>query len=88
MVGPGDVSIAVADTGTGLDTSKVGHIFDGFFTTKPEGMRMGLSILPLDCRSAWWPAVGVAKFDSGEHLSVHCADGGRRVLNDSTGCLE
>jgi signal transduction histidine kinase len=47
MVGPGDVSIAVADTGTRLDASKVGHIFDAFFTTKLEGMGMGLSI----CRS-------------------------------------
>jgi signal transduction histidine kinase len=44
MVGPGDVSIAVADTGTGLDASKVDHIFDAFFTPKPEGMGMGLSI--------------------------------------------
>jgi C4-dicarboxylate-specific signal transduction histidine kinase len=47
MAGPDDVSIAVADTGTGLDPTKVDHIFDAFFTTKPEGMGMGLSI----CRS-------------------------------------
>jgi signal transduction histidine kinase len=47
MAGPGNVSIAVADTGTGLDTTKVDHIFDAFFTTRPEGMGMGLSI----CRS-------------------------------------
>jgi len=47
MAGPGDVSIVVADTGTGLDTAEVDHIFDAFFTTKPEGMGMGLSI----CRS-------------------------------------
>jgi signal transduction histidine kinase len=47
MAGPGNVSIAVVDTGTGLDTTKVDHIFDAFFTTKPEGMGMGLSI----CRS-------------------------------------
>jgi len=33
--------------GTGLDTTKVDHIFDAFFTTKPEGMGMRLSI----CRS-------------------------------------
>ena len=45
----------------------------------------GVVDLPLDCRSASRPAMGVAKFDSGEHLSVHCTGGGRRVLNDSTG---
>jgi C4-dicarboxylate-specific signal transduction histidine kinase len=47
MVEPGNVLIAVADTGTGLDPAKVDSIFDAFFTTKPEGMGMGLSI----CRS-------------------------------------
>ena len=47
MAGPGNVLIAVADTGTGLDRTKADHIFDAFFTTKPEGIGMGLSI----CRS-------------------------------------
>ena len=47
MAGPDDVSIVVGDTGTGLDATKVDHIFNAFFTTKPEGMGMGLSI----CRS-------------------------------------
>lgn len=47
MAEPGNVLIAVADTGTGLDPTKASHIFDAFFTTKPEGMGMGLSI----CRS-------------------------------------
>ena len=47
MAGPGDVLIAVADTGTGLDPTKMDCIFDAFFTTKSEGMGMGLSI----CRS-------------------------------------
>jgi len=47
MAGPGNVLIAVADTGMGLDPTKADHIFDTFFTTKPEGMGMGLAI----CRS-------------------------------------
>ena len=34
----------VADVGTGLDPANVDRIFDGFFTTKPEGIGMGLAI--------------------------------------------
>jgi C4-dicarboxylate-specific signal transduction histidine kinase len=42
-----DVLIAVADTGAGLDPATGDGIFDAFFTTKPDGMGLGLSI----CRS-------------------------------------
>ena len=42
-----DVLIAVSDTGTGLDPDKMGRLFDAFFTTKAEGMGMGLAV----CRS-------------------------------------
>jgi signal transduction histidine kinase len=45
--GSGSALIAVADTGTGLDPAKADRIFDAFFTTKPDGIGMGLSI----CRS-------------------------------------
>jgi signal transduction histidine kinase len=41
------VRIAVEDSGTGIDRGYVDRIFDSFFTTKPHGMGMGLSI----CRS-------------------------------------
>jgi PAS domain S-box-containing protein len=43
----GGVLVAVDDTGTGLDPATADRIFDSFFTTKPNGMGMGLSI----CRS-------------------------------------
>ena len=42
-----NVLVAVADTGTGLDPTTADGIFDAFFTTKPDGIGMGLSI----CRS-------------------------------------
>jgi C4-dicarboxylate-specific signal transduction histidine kinase len=41
------VLVAVRDTGPGLDPTSVDRLFEAFYTTKPEGMGMGLSI----CRS-------------------------------------
>jgi C4-dicarboxylate-specific signal transduction histidine kinase len=41
------VLITVQDSGTGIDLPNLDRIFDAFFTTKSEGMGMGLSI----CRS-------------------------------------
>jgi C4-dicarboxylate-specific signal transduction histidine kinase len=38
------VVVAVRDSGTGLDPQKAERLFDAFFTTKPQGMGMGLSI--------------------------------------------
>ena len=46
-IGDGDiVVVAIEDTGTGIDADKVDRVFDAFFTTKPNGMGMGLSICP------------------------------------------
>jgi PAS domain S-box-containing protein len=38
------VEIAIADTGHGIPPERLGHIFDSFFTTKRDGMGLGLSI--------------------------------------------
>jgi PAS domain S-box-containing protein len=38
------IFVAVRDSGIGLDPQTLDRIFDAFFTTKPEGMGMGLSI--------------------------------------------
>jgi signal transduction histidine kinase len=40
----GKVLITVTDTGVGLPSGKVDHIFDAFFTTKPQGTGLGLAI--------------------------------------------
>ena len=42
-----DVLITVADCGVGIDPKDIRRIFHAFFTTKPQGMGMGLAI----CRS-------------------------------------
>ncbi|MGB6704693.1 MAG: sensor histidine kinase, partial [Pseudolabrys sp.] len=42
-----EVLVTVADSGPGVDAENLEKIFDAFFTTKPDGMGMGLSI----CRS-------------------------------------
>jgi C4-dicarboxylate-specific signal transduction histidine kinase len=38
------VIIEVSDSGVGFDPDKAPSLFDAFYTTKPEGMGMGLSI--------------------------------------------
>jgi len=40
----GRVMVAVADTGTGIGSHDIDRIFNPLFTTKPDGMGMGLSI--------------------------------------------
>jgi signal transduction histidine kinase len=41
------VIVTVRDSGPGLKAESVDHLFDPFYTTKPAGLGMGLSI----CRS-------------------------------------
>jgi C4-dicarboxylate-specific signal transduction histidine kinase len=43
----GGVRVGVRDTGPGLSPESLSCLFEPFYTTKPEGMGMGLSI----CRS-------------------------------------
>jgi signal transduction histidine kinase len=38
------VEISVSDTGPGFSGEAAGRVFDAFFTTKPDGMGMGLAI--------------------------------------------
>ena len=43
----GQILVEVGDSGTGIDPAHAGQLFNAFFTTKADGMGMGLSI----CRS-------------------------------------
>ncbi|ESJ21480.1 histidine kinase [Cupriavidus sp. HPC(L)] len=38
------VLLIVSDTGPGIETGDMQHLFNAFYTTKPDGMGMGLSI--------------------------------------------
>jgi signal transduction histidine kinase len=46
-VEPGGLLVAVEDTGTGVDPAVADRMFQPFFTTKSDGLGMGLAI----CRS-------------------------------------
>ena len=41
----GAVRIVVADTGRGMSQDELAHAFDDFFTTKPDGTGLGLSVV-------------------------------------------
>ncbi len=38
------INVTIADTGPGIDSKKSGEIFEAFFTTKSDGMGLGLAI--------------------------------------------
>jgi signal transduction histidine kinase len=42
--GDGYVEVSVSDRGAGIAPDKMPHIFNSFFTTKRDGMGLGLSI--------------------------------------------
>ena len=76
----GHVLVAVEDLGPGLDLAQGDQLFEAFFTTKPDGMGMGLSI----CRSiidAHGGRLWASPRNSTKrrHLPVHLADRGRRL---------
>ena len=62
---PQTIDIEVRDTGTGIAKEVQTRIFDSFFSTKSDGIGMGLTI----CRS-------VAETHGGSVSSVSHADGG------------
>jgi PAS domain S-box-containing protein len=44
IAGASDVFVEVQDTGPGIDPEKQDRLFQSFYTTKPDGMGMGLAI--------------------------------------------
>ncbi|MGO9389133.1 ATP-binding protein [Rhodoblastus sp.] len=42
--GPDSISVAVQDSGPGIDPEDSKRVFEDFYTTKPDGLGIGLSI--------------------------------------------
>jgi len=72
-VGPTErsVEISIADTGCGIPAENLARVLEPFFTTKPHGNGLGLSI----CRSVLWEVDGTLTIQSepgnGTHVQVH-----------------
>ena len=64
------VEIAIADTGCGISREHLPRVLEPFFTTKPNGNGLGLSI----CRSVLWEVDGTITIQSepgnGTHVHV------------------
>jgi signal transduction histidine kinase len=43
-IAEGSIRFAIRDDGPGIDADPVDRVFDGFFTTKPDGMGIGLAV--------------------------------------------
>jgi signal transduction histidine kinase len=54
------VTISIADTGCGIPPDELPRVLEPFFTTKPHGNGLGLSI----CRSILWEVGGTLSIDS------------------------
>jgi PAS domain S-box-containing protein len=81
------VLVAVRDSGPGLSPESLAHLFDPFYTTKPGGMGMGLSI----CRSIIeahgghiWATANVPQGAS-FYFSLPAPGGARPAAEDDTG---
>jgi C4-dicarboxylate-specific signal transduction histidine kinase len=58
----GEVLVQVQDSGPGIEPEVADRIFETFFTTKPEGTGMGLSICRSHSRVSWWPTTDRTQF--------------------------
>jgi C4-dicarboxylate-specific signal transduction histidine kinase len=78
----GSVLVAVRDSGPGVDPENLERIFDAFFTTKADGLGMGLSICRAIILAHGGKTVGNQGRGPRHHHAVHLAGGhGQRIVN-------
>ncbi len=75
----GQLLISVSDSGFGLPGEDPERIFAAFFTTKPQGTGMGLSVSRRIIEFAWRPNVGECQHRTRRDLSVHATPTGSRA---------
>ena len=78
----GQLTISVSDTGVGLPTGQSDQIFAPFFSTKPQGTGMGLSISRSIVESHGGRLWATANTGTRRDVSLHTA--GRR--DEPVGC--
>jgi signal transduction histidine kinase len=74
------VFITVRDTGLGLDPARRDRVFDALYTTKPDGMGLGLAICRTIVEAHGGRLWALANADRGEtfQFSLPLADSGVR----------
>ena len=71
--GPDQILVAVEDTGTEIEPQNVDRLFSAFFTTKPNGLGIGLSICRSIVEQHGGEHMGNSEFRGGQHVSVYVA---------------
>src|SRR5204862_5082864 len=72
--GPKGVVVVVRDSGAGLDSKSLERLFEPFYTTKPQGMGMGLVICRSIIGAHGGRPLGNSKREERHCLWVHPAD--------------
>jgi C4-dicarboxylate-specific signal transduction histidine kinase len=67
----GQIAVLLQDSGTGIDQNNIEQIFKPFFTTKTNGMGIGLAI----CRTISWRKIIGITSRTARFCVLHCLAG-------------